>query len=320
MAKNPISTNVQQAARHILAGDVIGVPTETVYGLGASIYNAEAIDNIFTLKERPRTNPLIVHISTLDQLNKLVTAIPKNAIKLAKAFWPGSLTLLLPKNETVSDYITAGKPLVAVRIPNHPLFLELLNITGPIAAPSANPFERISPTSAIHVANYFGEKLSFILDGGSCKSGIESTIVGFENNKVIVYRLGAISIEQLEEVVGEVNVNNYHQDTIVSPGMAKKHYSPITKTIVTKEIEKQIIQYQNQRIGIITFQKEIAYAGFSKQLILSKKGDLAEAAKNIYAYLHELDQHHLDVILIEPLPNIGLGRSINDRLFRANHE
>ena len=229
-----IQSSVEKAAALLIGGEVVAIPTETVYGLAASIDHPKAIDYIFELKGRPRTNPLIVHVANLQRAKKLCISFPEPLKKLANKFWPGSLTLVLPKAKQVSDQITAGKNTVGIRVPKHPQLLQLLELTGPIAAPSANPFERISPTTAQHVANYFPEGLKMVLDGGACQAGIESTIVGFENDQVIVYRLGAISIEEIEKVVGKVAFFNAEKSNVVTPGMSKKHYAPETKTIVTK--------------------------------------------------------------------------------------
>ena len=313
-----IQSSVEKAAALLISGEVVAIPTETVYGLAASIDHPKAIDYIFELKGRPRTNPLIVHVANLQQAEKLCIAFPEPLKKLASQFWPGSLTLVLPKAKQVSDQITAGKNTVGVRIPNHPQLLQVLELTGPIAAPSANPFERISPTTAQHVADYFPTGLKMVLDGGACQAGIESTIVGFENNQVMIYRLGAISIEEIEKVVGKVAFFDAEKSNVVTPGMSKKHYAPRTKTIVTENIEDFVRMHPSSKIGLIVFQQSSRLT-VSKEVVLSPSANLHEAAQRIYRTLHEFDQLDLDYIVIEPLPNEELGRSINDRLSRAVH-
>lgn len=313
-----IQSSIEKASALLINGEVIAIPTETVYGLAASIDFPQAINYIFELKGRPRTNPLIVHVATFEQAEKLCISFPEPLKKLANQFWPGSLTVVIPKSELVSDQITAGKSTVGIRIPNHPELLKLLEQTGPIAAPSANPFERISPTTAKHVADYFPKGLKMVLDGGACQAGIESTIVGFENNQVTVYRLGAISIEAIEKIVGEVAFFDSEKSHVVTPGMSKKHYAPKTKTIITENIEDFVSKHSTSKIGIIVFEKSSGTT-VSKEVILSPSGSLHEAAQRIYLTLHEFDQLDLDCIVIEPLPNQGLGRSINDRLSRAVH-
>ncbi|MEM6726277.1 MAG: L-threonylcarbamoyladenylate synthase, partial [Bacteroidota bacterium] len=191
-----ISRDVDQAVALLTDGKLVAIPTETVYGLAANIFDADAILQIFALKQRPLFNPLIVHIHAFEQLDQFVTQVPAKARLLADAFWPGPLTLILPKQAIIPDLITAGKPTVAVRIPNHPVMLELLRrLPFPLAAPSANPSGGISPTTAKHVADYFSNQLKMVLDGGDCQKGIESTIIGFEGEQPIIYRLGSLSME-----------------------------------------------------------------------------------------------------------------------------
>ena len=313
-----VNSSVQQASSLLQSGEVVAIPTETVYGLGASIHFPKAIDYIFELKGRPRTNPLIVHVANLEQVEVLCSHFPVELKKLAQKFWPGSLTLVLPKSDNVSDQITAGKNTVGVRIPNHHTFLKVLEKVGPVAAPSANPFERISPTTAKHVVDYFPIGLKMVLDGGPCQAGIESTIIGFENGQIIVYRLGAISIEAIEKVVGKVTLYQTTKSKVVTPGMSKKHYAPQTKTTVTPEIEEFIAEHKESKIGLVRF-KTIPQGIVAEERTLSESGNLAEAAQNIYKVLHELDQLDLDYIVIEPLPDLELGKSINERLSRAGH-
>lgn len=184
-----ISSDINKAKTILESGELVAIPTETVYGLAANIYDENAIKKIFTTKKRPYFNPLIVHIYSMQQMEELVTTIPYNAKKLAKAFWPGALTLVLPKKDVVPDLVTGGQNTVALRIPHHPLTLSLLQkLSFPIAAPSANPYGSISPTTAQHVANYFPKDVQLVLDGGSCKQGLESTIIGFRGEQAILYR------------------------------------------------------------------------------------------------------------------------------------
>lgn len=312
-----ISTDIQKAADLLRSGEVVGIPTETVYGLAASIYSEKAVRKIFAIKQRPLDNPLIVHVASIDQMEALTKNVPDKAYKLAGAFWPGPLTLLLPKSVDVPGLVTAGKPDVAIRMPGLGITRELIATAGvPIAAPSANPFGRISPTLAQHVAAYFPETLSFVLDGGACRSGIESTIIGFEGEETIVYRLGPLSLEEIEARVGKVHLRNKKEAAPDAPGMLSKHYSPKTPTVLCSDLTKSLSERSEERIGIIVLQDEIAQeSGIQK--VLSPSGDLHEAARNLYATMHELDKAELDVILIERMPEKGLGVSINDRLERA---
>jgi L-threonylcarbamoyladenylate synthase len=298
--------------------EVIAIPTETVYGLAGNAYNEIAVKKIFEIKKRPFYNPLIVHIASVVRLDTVAESIPAIAYKLAEMFWPGPLTLILKKKSLIPHWVTGGKDSVAVRVPNHPLTLQLLNtLDFPLAAPSANPFGTISPTQADHVANYFKNKIPLILDGGTCKSGLESTIIGFENDQVILYRHGAISIEAIESITGKL-ISNTHQDaTPIAPGMLSKHYAPNTNTIATSDLKKEMSLYSNRKIGVVAF-KELDFEAKNCNVeVLSKNGLLEEAAKNFYAALHRLDKENLELIIIEQLPDYSLGKTINDRIQRA---
>ena len=313
-----ISKNIDFAVELLNSEQVIGFPTETVYGLAGNIYSEKAINSIFEIKQRPRINPLIVHIPKIEDLKNIASEIPENALKLAAAFWPGPLTLLLKKKNTIPDYITAGKNTVAVRIPNHAVALSILNaIDFPLAAPSANPFGSISPTTAQHVADFFPNQIDNVVDGGACQNGIESTIVGFENEKVIVYRFGAISIEDIEKIVGKTHKFIHDNNTPVAPGMMKKHYAPKTNFLVIDNIENEIKKYQNLKIGIISFNKSYVSKNIKSLEILSLKSDFKEASRKLYAAMHKLDHQNLDLIIAEIFPDYDLGKSINDRLSRA---
>jgi len=235
-----------------------------------------------------------------------------------KRFWPGPLTLVLKKTAAVPDCITAGKNTVAVRMPNHPITLKLLSLLPfPIAAPSANPSGSISPTTASHVDHYFKEKLAMVLNGGTCEMGIESTIIGFENNAAVLYRLGSIAIEDIENEIGPITIKNFEEQHPNAPGMMARHYAPNTKTIFTSDVVNAIDEHNSKRIGVLLFNVDLNNPHIRYQEILSKKGDLKEAAANLYAALHRLDKLELDIIIVEEFPNSQLGRSINDRLKRA---
>jgi L-threonylcarbamoyladenylate synthase len=313
-----ITKNIQNAVDELKRDGLVSIPTETVYGLAANAYNETSVKKIFELKNRPHYNPLIVHIKSADYLQHIAKEIPDIALKLATAFWPGPLTLVLKKQEHVSDFITAGKDTVAVRVPNHPLTLDLLNeLDFPLAAPSANPFGSISPTNAAHVHSYFGETLPVILDGGECEKGIESTIIGFENNQPILYRHGSISIEEIEKMVGKINTITHNDQTPNAPGMLSRHYAPKTETYLTNNVAALATYFEGKKIGLLVFKNPMYHHNIHHQEILSKTGDCAEAAKNLYAAMHRLDEQNLDVIIAERLPDEGLGKTINDKLERA---
>jgi len=261
---------------------------------------------------------LIVHLHDLAQLNQITVAFPSEAQKLAKTFWPGPLTLVLKKSPSVPNVVTAGKDTVAVRIPDHPLTLKLLQkLPFPIAAPSANPFNHISPTCAAHVEGYFGDTLT-VLDGGECKKGIESTIIGFEDGETLIYRLGSIAVNAIEAVIGPVRIQNKTKQSPNAPGMLEKHYSPRTKTFLADNANQLSEQFTGKKIGLLRFTGRGDHPAFSQVEVLSRSGCLTEATTNLYAALHKLDQMQLDAIIAERMPDEGLGRSMNDRLERAS--
>mgnify|MGYP003632017138 FL=1 len=313
-----ISKDIQKAIALLTNEELVAIPTETVYGLAGNIYSEKAIKSIFETKKRPFFNPLIVHISSVDELETIVSEVPEKAKLLAKTFWPGSMTLVLKKQKNIPDMITAGKDTVAVRVPNHPLTLELLQkLPFPLAAPSANPFSSISPTKPAHVERYFKNDIQMILDGGTCKNGIESTIIGFENGEPIIYRLGALSLEDIEAVVGKVEIKNKKEESPDAPGMLDKHYSPSTFTVLTTDITSEIKKHFPKKIGVLAFNSSFKTDAIFTEIVLSTTSDLQEAASKLYDALHELDILNLDVIIAEKLPETGLGKSINDRLQRA---
>lgn len=300
--------------------EVVAIPTETVYGLAGNAFSKTAINKIYATKNRPFSNPLIVHVANLGKIEEIAYDIPPVAWDLLKKFSPGPLTLLLPKRDIVLDEVTAGLKDVAIRIPNHPLTLELLqNLDFPLVAPSANPYGYISPTKPEHVLKQLGGKIPYILDGGICDKGIESTVVGFENEKVIIYRQGAISLEMISEIAKEVTVKDTEKEKPLSPGMVPHHYAPHTKLILATNIEEAAKGYHDNEIAIISFSKELEFIPAENQFILSEKGDLNEAAKNLYNALHRMDERNLKVIIAEKLPNEGIGKAMNDRLTRASY-
>jgi len=317
--RNAITKDIAYCQDLLRNNELVAIPTETVYGLAGNIYSEAAITKIFEMKGRPLFNPLIVHIHDLDQLASLAHTLPDKALQLAARFWPGPLTLILEKKSMVSDRITAGKPTVAIRMPNHLLTRELLRgLDFPVAAPSANPFTRVSPTSPQHVADYFGNRIAAILDGGPCMVGLESTIVGFDGQTPVVYRKGGISIEAIEACVGKVRLLTQNESAPQAPGMLAKHYSPRTQLILSDDVLETIKGLGGQKIGVLAFYKS-DFAEARKVIALSETGDLNEAAKNLFAALHRLDQEDLDVIVAQRFPNEGLGISINDRLERAEN-
>jgi L-threonylcarbamoyladenylate synthase len=312
-----ISKDIQKAVALLTDEELVAIPTETVYGLAGNIFSEKAIKSIFSTKKRPFFNPLIVHIPSIASLSDLVTHVPEKAKLLATAFWPGSLTLVLKKSNKIPDLITAGKDTVAVRVPNHPVTLELLKqLPFPLAAPSANPFGSISPTKPTHVENYFKNDIQMVLDGGSCANGIESTIIGFENDAPIIYRLGALPIEDIEAVVGKVLIKNKKEESPNAPGMLARHYAPQTSTLLVADVAAEVKKHSEKKIGVLVFKSSLNDENII-EIILSREGSLQEAAARLYDAMHELDTKNLDIIIAERFSEFGLGKSINDRLQRA---
>ena len=307
-----IGNNIELAIQFLNSGGLVAIPTETVYGLAANALNEDAVLSIFKAKKRPLFDPLIMHVSSMDKATHYCTEIPEKAIESAKQFSPGPITFLLPKKNNVPDLITSGLPKVAIRIPDHLLTLNLLNqLDYPLAAPSANPFGYISPTSAMHVQKQLGNVVDYILDGGDCKIGIESTIIEFEDDKLIVHRLGGLSIEQLQ-AFGEVELRLNQSANPSAPGKLKSHYAP-RKPLIIGEIEQLLKRYNNKKTAVLSFQKLYS----ENNLVLSAEGDLTEASKNLFSYLRKLDDGDAEVIITEKLPDSFLGKAINDRLNRA---
>jgi L-threonylcarbamoyladenylate synthase len=314
-----ITSNISNAVNALNEGELVAIPTETVYGLAGSAYNEHAINKIFQLKNRPTCNPLILHTHSIEEVLKFVKEIPPNALKLAEAFWPGPLTLLLPKKSNIPKSVTSGSHLVAVRIPNHPVTLSLLRqLEFPLVAPSANPYTRISPTNAKMVYDYFGEALPIILEGDICSKGIESTIVGFHDNVPIIYRQGAISVDAIEFIVGKSKVQATKNEKITTPGMSPMHYAPQTKFYIVDSIVDFVQQNQALKIGVLTLGKSEIKQPNTTCINLSTAADLEEVSTHLYKSMYDLDRMGLDCIIIELFPEIGIGKSLNDRIRRAS--
>lgn len=310
---------IHNAAAIIKKGGIVAFPTETVYGLGADAFNALAVARIFEVKRRPYFDPLIVHVARSGDVDRLVKGIPSDAKKLMKKFWPGPLSIVLSKGNNIPDIVTAGLSTVAIRIPDHPIALSFIKESQcPIAAPSANPFGYLSPTTAEHVREQLGHQVDFILNGGPCPVGLESTIVSFSEGNARLLRPGGVPLEEIESVIGRVEINPV-QEKPSAPGMLPKHYAPRTPIVIDSN-KKNFDFYKDKNIGLLAFQQEKSHPKFIHVEVLSKKGDLREAAANLFAAIRRLDALNLDLILAEPVPEIGLGRAIMDRLLRASQQ
>ena len=316
-----IGTDILTAAHLLNNGNVVAIPTETVYGLAANALNDDAVLEIYKVKQRPQFNPLILHVGSLQKANPFITHIPFKAQLLAEAFWPGPLTLLLQKNKNVSDLITAGSNKVAIRVPNHSLTLELLNqLDFPVAAPSANPSGYVSPTSAAHVYEHLNGKISYILNGGLCTVGVESTIIGWnDDEEPEIYRLGGVAVEAIEKILDQkVKVKKQFSQNPNSPGQLRSHYATHTP-LHLGSIEELLRKFEDNKVVLINYTRYNPDLPKENQFILSTNGNLDEAAKNLFSILRLADELKADVLLAERLPNFGLGLAINDRLERAQY-
>lgn len=314
-----IGTDIALAQSFLESGKLVGIPTETVYGLAGNALNPESVALIFETKNRPSFDPLILHTSSLSRVEEFVSDFPEKLKVLGEQFWPGPLTLLLPRKSIVPDLVTSGLERVAVRVPNHKLTLTLLEqLEFPLAAPSANPFGYISPTQAAHVEAQLGEKIPYILDGGSCEVGLESTIVGMEGEELVVYRLGGLEISAIEEVVGPVKVKDHSSSNPAAPGQLDSHYAP-RKPFVLGDLRALIRENleKGTKFGVLSFSDFFPEVSPANQMALSTRRDLHEAAKNLFSAMRKLDETPVEVILAELTPETGLGRAINDRLRRA---
>lgn len=311
MNKKISNSEIYQAAQVIRNGGLVAFPTETVYGLGADALNPIAVAKIFEAKKRPHFDPLIVHIDQIAWLEKLCQGISPQAQILIDKFWPGPLTIVVPKQQGVPDIVTAGLSTVAIRMPSHPLALQLITAAQtPIAAPSANPFGYLSPTTAKHVQEQLGASVDMIIDGGSTTIGIESTVIEIIEGRATLLRPGGIPVEDIEALIGPLALHT--TDTMPqAPGQLKYHYSPHTPIRLADSRQIPV----GQKIGILSLRGTTSQCQVCE--ILSPTGDLREAAANLFSALHRLDKAGLDLIVVEPIPETGLGRGIMNRIYKA---
>jgi L-threonylcarbamoyladenylate synthase len=310
-----IGKDILRAASLLKEGELVAIPTETVYGLAGNALNTQAVLKIFEVKNRPQFDPLIVHVPTIEKASDYVEDIPDTARLLAHTFWPGPLTIVLKRKSIIPDLVTSGLDTVGIRCPQHDLTRMLLEqLDFPLAAPSANPFGYVSPTTPNHVNDQLGNKIKYILDGGVCNVGLESTIIGFEENEPVVYRFGGLSLEKIQAVIGKIKTRTHSTSNPTAPGQLISHYAPGKKVILGK-IEELLQTYPAHCSGILSFQQDF---NSPYQVILSPNGNLEEAAKNLFAALRSFEKMPIDVILAELVPDAGLGRAINDRLKRAS--
>ena len=315
--KFPPWTSVSEAARLLKAGEVVAIPTETVYGLAGNAFEPKALAKIFAAKERPTFDPLIVHIADIAQLTDIAKDIPDSAYRLAEAYWPGPMTIILPKKDCIPDLCTSALPSVAVRFPSHPVAQAIIKESGlPLAAPSANLFKHVSPTSAEHVAAQLADRIAGIVDGGPCSVGVESSIISLTGEKPTVLRPGAITPEMFAKVLGDVAIKESTSkpgQPMLAPGQCDTHYRP------------QVPLYYGEVPAGYTLPEHTVRIAFGSQagpipatVNLSATGDMVEATSKLYAFMHDLDKTEYDLILVDPIPNTGVGMALNDRLKRAS--
>lgn len=317
---------IAEAAERIRAGEPVAFPTETVYGLGADALDPVAVARVFEIKARPRFDPLIVHLADPAELARHVLAsdaADPRVERLVERYWPGPLTLVLRKRDTIPGIVTAGLDTVAVRMPDHPVALALLRAAGvPVAAPSANPFGRLSPTRAEHVARQLAGRVGLVLDGGPCRIGVESTVLQLAAGRARLLRPGGLSLEEIEAVIGPVEVPPEGEAVSLSPGRAGAHYAP-RPTLVLAPPHEPVPAAPGERLGLLAADEagrlaaEASSGPFAAVEVLSPDGDPVAAAARLFEALHALDEAGLDRIVAQPVPETGLGRAVMDRLRRA---
>lgn len=310
--------NIEKAAEAILAGGLVSFPTETVYGLGGNSLDPQAVAKIFEAKARPSFDPLITHIAELETLDKIAAVKNSRTFDIIEKFWPGSLTLIVPKKDIIPGIVTSGLETMAVRMPDHPTALELIKkSSGAVAAPSANPFGYLSPTTAEHVDELLGDKIEMVLDGGTCRVGVESTVLDLTGDRPIVLRPGGIALEKLREDIPDVDIFNRTTTSPTAPGQLKMHYSPVKPLHIVDSVS---MVKDRERAGALVFKNGPSTEGFTAVEILSASGDPVEAAANLFVALHELDKKNIEVIYAERIPEEGLGRAVMDRIYKASEK
>lgn len=306
--------SIAEAVSLLERGEIVAFPTETVYGLGAVAFDPMAVAKIFEVKRRPHFDPLIVHLAGAEGLDRYVEKIPPEAERLMAAFWPGPLTMIFRKRPVIPDIVTAGLPTVGIRVPSHPVAHDLIaTLNKPVAAPSANQFGYMSPTRVHHVARSFAEHVPLVLDGGNARHGIESTIVSFHDDGVFVHRHGAVTVEELSEHVRVIEQER-RSAACEAPGELPYHYSPLKPLRLVNGPH----DITDQNSSYLAFTEPGRALPVKHVRVLSRTGDLREAASNFFSFLIELDSHDINVIYAEKVPEKGIGRAVMERLKKAS--
>lgn len=325
--KDLTDENLELISKKLISGDVVAIPTETVYGLAANALDKRAVSKIFEIKGRPNDNPLIVHISEISMMEKFAVEIPDLAYKLARKFWPGPFTMILKKSDIVPDITTGGLDSVALRVPAHPMTLKIIRSTNlGLAAPSANISGKPSPTTVAHCQKDLGAKIDIILDGGSCDFGIESTVVSLLQEKPVLLRPGVITQEEIKKITGELEISNNilekHdlQEVLLSPGMKYKHYAPDAKVILIKSNLNNFVKYinkiQDKNCAVLIFEGEEKNID-KPYFIYGKKDDFISQSQNLFKILRDIDETDFKTIYVRCPEISGIGLAIYNRLIRA---
>ncbi len=313
-----IGQDIGRAAALLRDGGLVAIPTETVYGLAANALDARAVATVFEAKNRPSFDPIIVHTHAVGEFDRYALHVSDRILRLAERLCPGPITFILPRRPIIPDIVTSGHPTVGLRIPKHELTLALLrSLEFPLAAPSANPFGYVSPTTAVHVADQLGDRVPYILDGGPCDIGLESTILDVTTERPRVLRLGGLSLETIEELLGEPIEVHTSSSSPHAPGMLVTHYAP-GAPVEAGDLAALVEEHRGERVAVLAMSKIVRGIDPALQRVLAPSGDLREAAASLFRCLRELDALEIDLILAEWVPEEGLGRAINDRLRRAS--
>ncbi len=314
--------NIRRGADIIKQGGLVAFPTETVYGLGGNSLDPRSVAKIFEAKKRPSFDPLITHIADLETLEKIARITDRKIFRVIEELWPGALTLIVPKGDIIPELVTSGLDTMAVRMPDHPTALELIRLsTGAVAAPSANPFGYLSPTTAQHVEDGLGDRIDMVIDGGTCRVGVESTVLDMTRDVPTVLRPGGIGVETLREVLGDVEVLDRTSKTPKAPGQLPMHYSPRKPLHIVASAEEALAAAGPGRsAGFLSFNGQGDLNRFAAVEVLSPRGDTLEAASRLFVALHRLDESGVDVIFAEEVPREGVGAAVMDRIYKASEK
>ncbi len=310
--------NIEKAAAVIRDGGLVAFPTETVYGLGGNALDTSAVARIFEAKKRPSFDPLITHIADMEMLERVADIRDRRVYDLAEKFWPGALTLIVPKREIVPSLVTSGLETMAVRMPDHPIALELIRLsTGAVAAPSANSFGYLSPTEASHVEEDLGGRIDMVLEGGRCRVGVESTVLDLSRKTPLVLRPGGLTREMIETVLGPVEMFNRTTTSPTAPGQLEMHYSPRKALHIVDDLSSVP---GRETAGALIYRDGSKGSDYAFSEVLSSSGSPLEAASRLFTALHSLDQKKISCIYAEKVPEEGIGRAVMDRIYKASEK